>query len=175
LLFHTQQYPPYLYTVRTDRCTAVSPTAVPTISIYFTYRRFALLFLTHQYTPYLYTIRSQIFTAVSHIAVPTVSIYSTYRQLHCCFTYSSTHHIYILYVPTFLLLFHLQQYSPYLYTVRSDIFTAVSTTAVPTISTYSTFPHFHCCFTQQYPSNLYTLPTDNCTDVSPTAVPTISI
>jgi hypothetical protein len=117
---------------RTDSCTVVSHTAVTAISIYITYRelhccftnssnfqiyiqyvpRVALPFHTQQYAKYLYKVRTEICTAVSQTAVPTISIYSTYRQLHCCFTHSSTHHIYIEYVPSVALLFHTQQYPP---------------------------------------------------------------
>jgi hypothetical protein len=150
-------------------------TAVPTISIYSTYRQLhccftrsnthniyiqnvpsvALLFHTQQYPPYLYTVRTVSCTAVSHTAGPTISIYRTYRQLHFCFTHSSTHHFYIQYVPTVALLFHTQQFPPYLCTVRTDICTAV--------------------YTQQYPPFLYTLCTDSCTTVSHTVVPSIFI
>jgi hypothetical protein len=173
MLFHTQQYPPYLNKARNDSCTAVSHTAVPAISIYTTYRQLhccfthssthhiyiqyvtsvALLFHKEQYPPYLYTLRNVSCTAVSHTAVHTstfsctavsqtavntISIYSTYRQFHCCFTQNSTHHNYIQYVPSVALLLHTQQYSPYLYTERTDSCTAVSHTAVPNISIYRT-------------------------------------
>jgi hypothetical protein len=216
LLFHTQHYPPYLYTVPNDICTAVSHTAVPTLSIYSTYSQLhcgfthscthhiyiqyvptvALLFQSQQYPPYLYTVRTNSCTAVPYTAVFTISIYSKYRPLLCSFTNSSTHHIYIQYVLTVLLLFHTQQYPPYLYTVHTDSFTDVSHTSLSTISLYSMYRQLHFCFThssnqniyvqylptvallfhtQHYPLYLYIVRTVSCTAVSHTAVPTISI
>jgi hypothetical protein len=195
LLFHTQQYPPYLYRVYTGSCCAVPHAAVPTISIYITYRplhfslttavptisiystyrplhcsfthssthhiyiqyvlTFALFFQTQQYLPYLYTLRTDRYTDLSHTAVHTISIYITYRRLHCSFTHSITPHIYIQYVPTVALLFHTLQYPPYLYTLRTDGCTALSHTAVPTISIYSTFRPLHCSFTRSNTHHIY--------------------
>jgi hypothetical protein len=193
LLFHKQQYLPFLYRVRTDICAAGSHTAVPTISVSIRYRQLhccfkhssttifiysryrqlhscfthssthhiyleyvptiTLLFLTKQYPPYLYPKRTGSCTAVSHTAIPTISIYSAYRQLHCCFTHSSTHSIYIQYLLSVALRFHIQQYPPFLFPLHTVICIAFSHTALLSISIYSMYRQLHCCYTHS--SNHY--------------------
>jgi hypothetical protein len=147
MLFHTQQYSPYLYTALSYSLTALFPTAVPTIFIFNNYPQLHCFSHTAVPTISIYSTFLQ-FNCRFPTAVLTISIYSMYQQLLRRFTKSSTHEIYIYYLPTVALLFHSKQYTPYLYTVRTDGCTAVSHRAVQNhIYINSIFPQLHCRFT----------------------------